>query len=373
MHQLRLIDIAQQLLDGVRRLADDLLCFQRAVVDQATGDLTAVRRYADHHLATAEAALHGLHTDRQQALAILAQRLHRTGVQHQRTAGLQVASQPLLARRQQAALGGQQRAQTFARLEPRQHLLDGTANDHRMRAGARSQTRSTQLGLHAATAQRTTDATCHGIQCRIIGAGFEDQLGIGVVARVGVVHAVAVGEDHQQIGFHQVGYQRGQGVVVAEADFIGDHGVVLVDHRDHVEIHQGAQGTARVEIALAVGEIVVRQQHLCGTPVVLGKARLPGLHQGHLANGGSGLQLVHRARSAGPAQAAHAGCHRAGRYQHQFHALLTQRDHLLDPHRHGRTIQATPVGGQQRASDLHHPAPRAGHLVTHDLPTLARK
>ena len=51
--------------------------------------------------------------------------------------------------------------------------------------------------------------------------------------------------------------------------------------------------------------------------------------------------------------------------------LLAQRHHLLDPYRHGRTIQTTTISGQQGTTNLHYPALRTGYLVTHDLPTLA--
>ncbi|MNT04455.1 hypothetical protein D3C72_1390340 [compost metagenome] len=153
-----------------------------------------------------------------------------------------------------------------------------------MRSGTRCQACSAQLGLHAATTQRTTGTTGHGIQARIIGTGFVDQLRIRVVARVGIEHAVAVGEDHQQVGFDQVGDQRGQGVVVTETDFVGDHRVVLVDYRHDAQLDQGAQGAARIEVTLAVGQVIVGQENLRRVPAMLGKARLPGLHQAHLAD-----------------------------------------------------------------------------------------
>ena len=54
-------------------------------------------------------------------------------------------------------------------------------------------------------------------------------------ARVAVVQPVDVGEQHQQVGPHQVRDQRGQPVVVAEPDLVGGDGVVLVDHRDGAE------------------------------------------------------------------------------------------------------------------------------------------
>ena len=76
------------------------------------------------------------------------------------------------------------------------------------------------------------------------------------------VEAGLVGQDDQRVGFDQVGDQRGQRVVVAEPDFVGGHGVVLVDDRDDTQVEQRAQRRARIQIALAVGKIFVREQDL---------------------------------------------------------------------------------------------------------------
>src|SRR5450830_507208 len=266
-----------------------------------------------------------------------------------------------------AALRRQQRTDALTGLEAVEHALQAPADDDGVRAGARSQARRTQLGLHAATAQGPTDAASHGVQRRVIGAGFVDQFGMGVVARVGVEHTVAVGEDHQQVGFHQVGHQGSQGVVVAETDFVGDHRVVLVDHRDRLELHQRAQRTAGVEVALAVGQVVVGQQDLRRVKAVLGEAGFPGLHQAHLADGGSSLQFVHRAGARGPAEAAHPGGNRSGRDQHQLDTGLMQGHHLLDPHAHGCAIQPLAICRQQRTSDLYDPALRTCHFAPHHL------
>ena len=107
MNQFRLIHITEQLLDGIRALADDFLRFRRTVIGQTTRYLGTIRRQAHHHLATPETALHAAHAHRQQALAALAQRLDRSFIELQRTTRLQMAGQPLLACRQQATLGGQ--------------------------------------------------------------------------------------------------------------------------------------------------------------------------------------------------------------------------------------------------------------------------
>ena len=51
-------------------------------------------------------------------------------------------------------------------------------------------------------------------------------------ARVAGVESVHIGQQDQQVGVDQRGHQRGEAVVVAEADLLGGDGVVLVDDRD---------------------------------------------------------------------------------------------------------------------------------------------
>ena len=58
-----------------------------------------------------------------------------------------------------------------------------------------------------------------------------DQRRLGVAPGVGGQQARRVGEQHEELRADQVGDQRGQPVVVAEADLLVGHGVVLVDDR----------------------------------------------------------------------------------------------------------------------------------------------
>jgi hypothetical protein len=70
------------------------------------------------------------------------------------------------------------------------------------------------------------------LQGRVAGLGHVDEAGVGVLARIGRVQALLVGQDDQRIGLDQVGHQGAQRVVVAELDLVVDDGVVLVDDRD---------------------------------------------------------------------------------------------------------------------------------------------
>ena len=107
-------------------------------------------------------------------------------------------------------------------------------------------------------------------------------------------------------------------VVVAELDLVGDHGVVLVDHRDHAQAEQRAQRRARVEVALPVGHVGVGEQHLGAVQAVAAEAALVALREAHLADRGGGLQLVHGVRAPRPAKALHALGDRPARDQDRF-------------------------------------------------------
>ena len=140
------------------------------------------------------------------------------------------------------------------------------------------------LGDHAALGYARTGAAGHGFEAAIIGASFLDQGGRRIKARIGAVEAGLVGKNDQRLGLHQIGHQRPQRIVVAELDLVGDHGVVFVDDGDHTERKQRAQSGAGIQIALAIGQIGVGEQHLRGMQSVLAKRRLVDLYQSHLAH-----------------------------------------------------------------------------------------
>ena len=73
-----------------------------------------------------------------------------------------------------------------------------------------------------------------------------------------------VGQKHQQVGPHQMGDEGTEPVVVAEADLLVGHRIVLVDHRHHTEVEQAAERLAGVEVLAAVDEVERGQQDLPG-------------------------------------------------------------------------------------------------------------
>ena len=68
------------------------------------------------------------------------------------------------------------------------------------------------------------------------------------------------------------GDERGDAVVVAEAELVAGDRVVLVDDRDAAELEQTGQRAAGVQVLAAVDEVVRHEQHLPGDEAVLGEA-----------------------------------------------------------------------------------------------------
>ncbi len=73
-------------------------------------------------------------------------------------------------------------------------------------------------------------------------------VGVGVTARVGGVEAVHVGQQHEHVGAHAVGDERGDPVVVAVTDLVVGDGVVLVDDRHDAEFEQPGRALREVEV-----------------------------------------------------------------------------------------------------------------------------
>ena len=83
-----------------------------------------------------------------------------------------------------------------------------------------------------------------------------DELGRRVAAGIGREEPVEVGQQHEHVGAHEVGHERGEPVVVAEADLVVGHRVVLVDHRHAAELEQADERLAGVQVLAAVDEVV---------------------------------------------------------------------------------------------------------------------
>src|SRR5690606_22186151 len=111
------------------------------------------------------------------------------------------------------------------------------------------------LGLHPAGADPGAARLPDPYAGEVVGAGDLGDQGGGARGGVGVVQPVDVGEEHEQVGAHEVGDERPEPVVVAEADLGGGHGVVLVDDRDDPEVQQRLEGAAGVAVVAAARDV----------------------------------------------------------------------------------------------------------------------
>ena len=258
----------------------------------------------------------------------------------------------MLARVERRCLGNQQGADRLAVRKTDHDVLFVAAGDDRMRPAACRPFGSDDLGDHATLAVLRPGTPGHRLQCRIAGTGFGHQGRLRILARIGGVQSLLVGQDDQTVSLDQIGNQGTQGIVVAKLDFVGDDGVVFIDDRHHPESKQGFQRGARVEVTLAVRKVVVRQEHLCCLQAMADKGALVDLRQLHLADRGTGLEFVHGFRAFAPAQPLHAAGNGPGRNQNDFLARLAQLGDLTCPVVDGGEIQSGTVIGHQGRTDL---------------------
>ena len=97
----------------------------------------------------------------------------------------------------------------------------------------------------------------------------------------------------------------------------------------------------------------MREQHLGRLQLVLAQAAFVHLHQPHLANGSSGLQLVNFFGAGMPAQALHALGNGTAADHDDFTALLAQSGQLPAPLANGGGIQPAAFVGDQAGAYFH--------------------
>jgi hypothetical protein len=112
--------------------------------------------------------------------------------------------------------------------------------------------RGRQLRCHAPAADAGPAGARDLDEVGVEGGHLLDQRGRGVEARVGGQQPFGVGQQHEVRGPDQVRHQRGQPIVVTEADLLVGDGVVLVDDRHDVKAPQRLEGPSRVEVLAAV-------------------------------------------------------------------------------------------------------------------------
>ena len=196
-----------------------------------------------------------------------------------------------------------------------------------------------------------------------------DELGAGAAGLAGV-EPVHVGEQHERVGVDDVRHQGGQPVVVAEADLVRGHGVVLVDDRHHVERQQPFQRALGVAVVAAPVQVVGGEQHLPDVQAVAPERGGVALGEQQLPDACRGLLGGEVTRAGAQSQRPDAGRDRAGRHEHHLlprgHARRDGVDDRVQPFR-----GEPPARGQRRRPDLHDGAPCRSHRLPGHRPALA--
>ena len=128
-----------------------------------------------------------------------------------------------------------------------------------------------------------------------------------------------------------MGNERGEAVVVAEADLVIGDGVVLVDHGHDAEGEQALERLAGVEVLLTVPEVERSQQDLARNEAVGGEHHVPRRHQPVLAHGRHRLERGQIGRTPPPedfGQGRQPGADRARAHHHDLVAVGDGIGHL---------------------------------------------
>ena len=189
-----------------------------------------------------------------------------------------------------------------------QRMLDLARRDQHMRARRRRDLRRLDLGEHAAARQFGFRRARHAFDFRGDGLDDRNQFCVGIGAGRRVIKPVDIGQQDQQIGARHGGDARGEAIIVAIADFVGGHRVVLVDHGHRAPFQQFADGRAGVEIAAALLGVLQRHQNLSGADAVSPEHFRPDPRQRDLSHGGGALAFLEFQRDRA---AISGGCARA--------------------------------------------------------------
>ena len=142
------------------------------------------------------------------------------------------------------------------------------------------------------------------------------QLGGRIGPWVGGVEPVEVGEQHQDVGVHGVGDQRGDAVVVAVAQLVAGDRVVLVDDRDAPQLEQPVRGCCgRAGTGCGRRSRAGRASTCAPTRPNAREVVVVDPHQPRLTDGRHGLQREHVGRSAIEPERCEPGCDGARRHQ----------------------------------------------------------
>lgn len=117
-----------------------------------------------------------------------------------------------------------------------------------------------EFGHHPAGAERT--ALPPDVRANVIRHRPDACDACSAVACQGIQKSIGVREQHERIGVQQCRDQRRERVVVADANFVDGHRIILVDDRNQTCAQQSIERIPRIDMPHTRTEIIMRQQNL---------------------------------------------------------------------------------------------------------------
>ena len=226
-------------------------------------------------------------------------------------------------------------------------------NDH-ITAAVHTDFRRLQFGNHAPGALLAAADPGQSPKRIVQGGHGGNQHGGGILAGVGGIQAVDIRQQHQQRRPHAFGHNGSQGVVVADDNLLGGHGVVFIDDGQGPQVQQPVQGVAEIPVALFAGHILPGNQQLGHGMVVIPEELIINVHQLTLAHGSSGLLPGDIPGALAQAQLPHPHADGPGGYQnHLMPRIFNVADHLTQGG-NPADIQVPCGMGQGACTDFYH-------------------
>lgn len=146
-----------------------------------------------------------------------------------------------------------------------------------------------ELGAHAPGARGGSGALSGALDVGSDAGDERDELSGRILAGVGRVEAIAIGEENEEIGIDEIGDERRELIVIADANFVDSGDIVLVDNGKNVIIEAVEERGAGVEVTLAVAEILAGEKGLSDWNGERLEGLIPELHKESLADSGEDL------------------------------------------------------------------------------------
>ena len=232
--------------------------------------------------------------------------------------------------------------------------------------------RGLDLGDHAARADDASHISRDAHDALVDALDAFNQVRAFDLCRVRVVEPVDVGEDHHELRLDKACHERRERVVVAEANLLDRHRVVLVHDGHDPHLEQAGKRVARMEIRRTVGCVAPGQKHKRRSNPMLGERAGVTRRKRALPHRGRCLQARH---VGGPSlDAERLEPARDGRTRHDDgrETRLAHTCHLAGDVIEERVVDLALRRGERRGADLDHERTQmGGKLPLADVARLA--